>query len=125
MNKQLPRPDVAQGVTQALAHRIATLRYEDLPADVITIAKHCVLDWVAVTVQGTREPLVTILAEQAAAEGGNDCATLVGRDRGAAPRQAALVNGAASHAHDYDDVNIRMMGHPTSAVLPAALHLGE
>jgi 2-methylcitrate dehydratase PrpD len=125
MNQQLRRPDVAQGVTQALAHRIATLRYEDLPADVVAIAKHCVLDWVAVAVQGAREPLVTILAEQVAAEGGSDCATLIGRDWRASPRQAALVNGAASHALDYDDINIRMMGHPTTAVLPAALALGE
>ena len=125
MNKQLRRSDAAQGVTQVLAHRIATLRYEDLPADVIAIAKHCVLDWVAVTVPGTREPLATILAEQAAAEGGSDCATLIGRSRGASPRQAALVNGAASHALDYDDINIRMMGHPTAAVLPAVLALAE
>jgi 2-methylcitrate dehydratase PrpD len=125
MNKQLRRPDGAQGVTQALAHRIATLRYEDLPADVIAVAKHCVLDWVAVTIQGTGEPLATILAEQVAAEGGSDCATLIGRSRGATPRQAALVNGAASHALDYDDVNIRMMGHPTAPILPAALALAE
>ena len=125
MNKQLRRPDIAQGVTQALAHRIATLRYEDLPADVIAIAKHCVLDWVAVAVQGALEPLATILAEQVAAEGGSDRATLIGHSRRASPRQAALVNGAASHALDYDDVNVRMMGHPTVAVLPAALALAE
>jgi len=125
MNEQLRRPDVAQGVTQALAHRIATLRYEDLPADVITIAKHCVLDWVAVAMQGARDPLAAILAEQVAAEGGSDCATLIGRGRRASPRQAALVNGAASHALDYDDVNIRMMGHPTAGVMPAALALAE
>ncbi len=125
MNRQLRRPDVAQGVTQALAHRIATLRYEDLPADIIAIAKHCVLDWVAVAVQGTREPLVTILAEQVAAEGGSDCSTLIGRSRNASSRQAALVNGAASHALDYDDVNVRMMGHPTAAILAAALALAE
>jgi 2-methylcitrate dehydratase PrpD len=124
MNKQL-RPDVPQGATQALAHRIVTLRYEDLPADIVTIAKHCVLDWVAVAMQGTREPLVTILAEQVAAEGGNDCSTLIGRSRRASARQAALVNGAASHALDYDDVNIRMMGHPTTGVMPAALALAE
>jgi 2-methylcitrate dehydratase PrpD len=125
MNEQLRRPNVAQGVTQALAHRIATLRYEDLPANVITIAKHCVLDWVAVALQGAREPLATILAEQVAAEGGNGCATLIGRSRRVSPRQAALVNGAASHVLDYDDVNVRMMGHPTTPVLPAALALAE
>jgi 2-methylcitrate dehydratase PrpD len=125
MNEQLRRPDVVQGVTQALAHRIATLRYEDLPADVITIAKHCVLDWVAVAVQGTRDPLAAILAEQVAAEGGSDHATMIGRSRRASPRQAALVNAAASHALDYDDVNVRMMGHPTTGVMSAALALAE
>lgn len=125
MNEQRRRPHVERGVTQALAHRIATLRYEDLPADIIAIAKHCVLDWVAVAVQGSREPLAAILVELVAAEGGSDCATLVGRSRGASARQAALVNGAASHALDYDDVNVRMMGHPTSAILPAALALAE
>jgi 2-methylcitrate dehydratase PrpD len=125
MNKQLRCPDLAQGVTQALADRIATIRYEDLPADIIAIVKHCVLDWVAVTVQGTREPLATILAEQVAAEGGTGCATLIGRSRGASPRQAALVNSAAAHALDYDDVNVRMMGHATAPVLPAALALAE
>jgi 2-methylcitrate dehydratase PrpD len=125
MNEPLRRPDTAQGVTQALAHRIATLRYEDLPANVITIAKHCVLDWVAVAMEGAREPLATILAEQAAAEGGNGCATLIGRSLTVSPRQAALVNGAAAHALDYDDVNVRMMGHPTTPVLPAALAVAE
>jgi len=125
MNRQLRPPRVALGMTQALADRIATLRYEDLPADVITIARHCILDWVAVAVQGTREPLATILAEQVSAEGGNGCATLVGRSQGASPRQAALVNGVAAHALDYDDVNIRMMGHPTVAVLAAALAVAE
>lgn len=125
MNKQLRPPDVAQGVTLALAHRIATLRYEDLPADIITIAKHCVLDWVAVALQGAREPLVAILAEHVTAEGGSDRATLIGRGRRASPRQAALVNGAASHALDYDDVNVRMMGHPTGPVLAAVLALAE
>ena len=125
MNKQFRRQGVELGLTQALAHRIASLRYDDLPADVVAIAKHCILDWVAVTVQGALDPLVTILAEQVAAEGGIDSATLVGRSRGATPRQAALVNGAASHALDYDDVNIRMMGHPTVAVLPAALAIAE
>ena len=125
MNKQFHPPDVAQGVTRALAHRIATLRYEDLPAEIILIAKHCILDWVAVAVQGAREPLVAILAEQVATEGGSDHAALIGRDRRASPRQAALVNGAASHALDYDDINVRMMGHPTAPVLAAALALAE
>jgi 2-methylcitrate dehydratase PrpD len=38
---------------------------------------------------------------------------------------AALVNGTAAHALDYDDVNLAMPGHPTAAIMPALLALGE
>ena len=35
------------------------------------------------------------------------------------------VNGTASHALDYDDVNMAILGHPTVAVLPGLLALAE
>jgi 2-methylcitrate dehydratase PrpD len=38
---------------------------------------------------------------------------------------AALVNGAAAHALDYDDVNMAMPGHPSVAILPGLLALAE
>ena len=34
---------------------------------------------------------------------------------------AALVNGAAAHALDFDDVNIAMGGHPSALALSASL----
>jgi 2-methylcitrate dehydratase PrpD len=40
-------------------------------------------------------------------------------------QQAVLVNGAAAHALDYDDVSLAMSGHPTAPVLSAVLALGE
>ena len=114
-----------QTVTEALARRIRSTRYEELPPTVVTVARHCILDWVTVTLRAVDEPLVTMLVDQVLAEGGNGQASLVGRAGQVSVRQAALVNGAASHALDYDDVNIRMSGHPTVAVLPAALALAQ
>ncbi len=38
---------------------------------------------------------------------------------------AALANGTASHALDFDDVNMAMPGHPSVAILPALLALSE
>ena len=38
---------------------------------------------------------------------------------------AALINGAAAHALDFDDVNLAMPGHPSVAILPALLALAE
>ena len=40
------------------------------------------------------------------------------------PVDAALINGATSHALDYDDVHL-LIGHPTAAVLPAVLSIAE
>lgn len=113
------------GVTEALVQRIKGIRHDSLPANVRTVAAQCVLDWIAVTLRAIDDPLVEILVDQVNAEGGHPQAGLVGRRQRASARQAALVNGAASHALDYDDVNIRMCGHPTVAVLPAVLALGQ
>jgi 2-methylcitrate dehydratase PrpD len=112
-------------VTEALARRIRAIRYEELPPAVVTVARQCILDWVTVTLRAVDEPLVVMLVDQVLAEGGSGQASLVGRAGQVSARQAALVNGAASHALDYDDVNIRMTGHPTVAVLPAALALAQ
>ena len=38
---------------------------------------------------------------------------------------AAFINGISSHFHDYDDVLPTLNGHPSAAVLPAVLALGE
>jgi 2-methylcitrate dehydratase PrpD len=116
-------PDLS--ITAELARRAAGLRYDDLPERVRQLARQCVLDWLAVALTGAREPLSVILLAEAAEQGGRPAATLVGHRLRAPTQQAALVNGAASHALDYDDVNLTMGGHPTAAILPALLALGE
>jgi len=112
-------------ITAELARRAAALRYGDLPAEVRQLARQCVLDWLAVTLAGAREELSGILAAEAEEQGGKPMARLIGRHAIVPTQQAALVNGAASHALDYDDVNMTMGGHPTVAVLPAVLALAE
>ena len=47
------------------------------------------------------------------------------RPGGCRSASAAIVNGAASHALDFDDVNLAMPGHPSVAILPALLALAE
>jgi len=116
---------LVQGATASLTSRIGQISYESLPAPALTVARQCVLDWIAVTLRATDEPLVRMLYEQAVEDGGAPKSSLLGRNQRVSARQAALINGAASHALDYDDVNIRMTGHPTVAVLPAALALAE
>ncbi|WP_170344546.1 MmgE/PrpD family protein [Ruegeria atlantica] len=83
-----------------------------------------VLDWMAVGRAGATEPVSCIVRDIVLAEGGNAQAHLFGG--GAAPlRGAALVNGTISHALDYDDTHFAHIGHPSVAILPAALAVAE
>jgi 2-methylcitrate dehydratase PrpD len=41
------------------------------------------------------------------------------------PVDAALANGTLAHALDFDDINWRLHGHPSAALLPAVLALAE
>jgi 2-methylcitrate dehydratase PrpD len=84
-------------------------------------ARHAVLDWTGVTLAARDEPLVDILLKDALANGEAGEACVVGRTEKLTSTFAALVNGAASHALDFDDVNGRVHGHPTVAILPAIL----
>jgi 2-methylcitrate dehydratase PrpD len=112
-------------VTAELARIACSIRADDLPDDICELARQCLLDFFAVTLAGSREELARILAQEATAEAGAPLATLIGRDDRVSPTQAALVNGAAAHALDYDDVNLTMTGHPTVSVLPGLLALAE
>lgn len=112
-------------VTAALAEKAATLRYEDLTPEARTIVGHCFMDFFGVTLAGRHEPLANILAEQIAEDGGAPQATVIGRNMRANIEQAALLNGAMSHALDFDDVNFALGGHPTVPVAPAVLALAE
>ena len=112
-------------VTAALAERSAALTYDALPGACREVARQCVLDWFAVTLAGAREELSRMIAAEAALEGGDGVATLVGHRAKAPPLLAALVNGTTSHALDYDDVHLSYIGHPTVAILPALLALAE
>ena len=113
------------GVTEQLADYISGRRFDALTGSEITVAKQCLLDYLGVTMAGSQEPLVRILRGQQLAEGGHAQASLIGDERKATASQAALINGAAAHAHDYDDVHMAMSGHPTVPVAPAVLALAE
>ena len=113
------------GITRELAARSAALCYTDLPEDVRLRVRQCLLDWIGVTIAGACEPLVHMLAEEAREQGGHAQATVVGHAFATSSRQAALINGAASHALDYDDVNMACTGHPSVVLIPALLALAE
>jgi len=112
-------------LTAELSERIAATRYDDLPEDIRELTGQCVLDWLAVTLAGSREDLSRILVDEALEQGGRPAASLIGFDIRVPAQQAALVNGSISHALDYDDVNLTMSGHPSAAIVASLLALAE
>ena len=93
----------------------------DLP---LTFAKLSLLDWMSCAIAGVGEPLAIRLRQMAANEGGRPLASVIGGMR-APPRMAALVNGATSHALDYDDTHFAHVGHLSVGIYPAALAIAE
>ncbi|MBI4562912.1 MAG: MmgE/PrpD family protein, partial [Candidatus Rokubacteria bacterium] len=98
---------------------------EELPQAAVEQAKRAILDSVGVMLAGSVEPPARIIQRLAEAEGGAPLATVLGTPLRTGPIWAALANGTAGHALDFDDTNFAMMGHPSVPVLAAALAAGE
>ncbi len=110
-------------LTDDLWERFGSLTIEDLPDDVRTVAHHCILDWFGCALAGSREPLSAILRDELSTDAG-PC-SLVGSDRRADLLRAAMINGGAGHALDFDDTSSVMGGHATVPLLPAVLAVAE
>src|SRR6266705_3806667 len=80
------------------------------------------LDCVGVMIAGSSEPAAKIVAAMVPASLSNDGAPEIPSGRNLEPADAALVNGVAAHALDYDDVG--MDGHPSAVLTPAILAEG-
>jgi 2-methylcitrate dehydratase PrpD len=112
-------------LTLLIAEKASALAYDDLPTAVRELARQCVLDYLGVTLAGAADSLVRILLDEMAEAGGSPQASVIGHSVRLPVLSAALVNGAAAHALDYDDVHMAMPGHPSVAILPALLALAE
>ena len=115
----------AADLTRLLAERAAGLGWDDLSAPVHELARQCVLDYLGCAVAGAGDPLVQILLDEMMEAGGTPQAGVIGHRVRLPALTAALVNGAAGHALDYDDVHLAMPGHPSVAILPGLLALAE
>ena len=91
-----------------------------LPAEVVHHAKRAVIDWYAALLPGSIVTPATLL-EQALAEDLDRGGARHASRRRATLRAAALINGAASHAVEFDDIYRDAGYHPGSPTISAAL----
>jgi 2-methylcitrate dehydratase PrpD len=109
--------------TQVLAEYIAGCRFEALSREVVDATVRCIQDLLGVALAGVKTPWAEKVASVAAASGGTSQATLWGRGRQGSVVAAALVNGTAAHALDYDDDP--GCCHIGAVIIPAALAVAE
>lgn len=124
--KPVHAPDPGEpGPTRALAAFVAGLRYEDIPAAVITKTRACLLDAVGCMLFGSTLPWVRIATEVALEQGGHAQVCIIGTPHRTSVVQAALVNGTAGHAFELDDAHTGASMHAGSVNVAVALALGE
>jgi len=91
-----------------------------LPKEAIHHAKRAVIDWFASLLPGSRVAPATLL-EQALADELDHGRARLASGRRATIRAAAVINGAASHAVEFDDIWRNAVYHPASPTISAAL----
>lgn len=110
-------------VTREYARFAAALRFEDIPDDVVAIAREQIVATIGSCYTGSRMPAADAMRTGLAILGGGDQATLFGaRGRMPAPA-AALYNSAVAQVLDFDDWVI--ISHSGAAVVPTAFAAAE
>lgn len=112
-------------VTRELAHFAAQFRYEDLPAPVIAMAKHAVLDSIGCGIYGSATPWANAVLNTVSLFGQAQTASVWGHPVKVDPLGAALVNGTAAQGYELDDCHDQSMSHYGAGVVPAVLAVAE
>jgi 2-methylcitrate dehydratase PrpD len=112
-------------ITARMADFIERADIFHIPESVIQKAKLLVTDFLGVAAGGSIEESSKIIQELTKEQGVKGSATIMGTNFRSHPTWASFANGNSGHTLDYDDVSQPMYGHPTTAVLPASLAVGE
>jgi 2-methylcitrate dehydratase PrpD len=108
-----------------LAAHAAGWRDRPWPAGLEHHARRALLDWFAAMLPGTRVAPATLLAAALADERGTGQAVCYADGAPGAARHAALLNGVASHAVEFDDIHRDSGLHPGSPTVAAALAVAQ
>ncbi|MBW2440619.1 MAG: MmgE/PrpD family protein [Deltaproteobacteria bacterium] len=121
-------------ITDEVVAFVAQTAFSDFPAEAIRIAQRCVLDGLGLMLAGSAQDCTRIVREFSCKSCQGSGATAFGKDSVMLPPAlAALVNGTAGHAMDWDDTQLStspdrtfgLLTHPTIPPLAAALAVTE
>src|SRR4029453_1059994 len=125
MKQEAPSPLLEEGASLTLCKTISQWRYEDLPPEVVRVLKSLVIDTLGVIGGAASAPGIPELCGRLERwEQDGSATALIGKRR-MSPPSAALPNGAAAHALDFDDQHDPARVHTSCVTLPALLAAAE
>jgi 2-methylcitrate dehydratase PrpD len=113
--------------TTQLAEYAASLRYADIPGDVVERAKQCIADTIATIIFGYDLPWSRIVVAFAQRYGAGGKSRILGLNGARVhPPAAALANGALAHAFEMDNLTWPSTGvHPGATLLASGLAVAQ
>jgi 2-methylcitrate dehydratase PrpD len=126
--------DALKGSTRAVVDFVTKAKLEQFPPEVVAQGKRCLIDGLAVVLAGSTVKGSAIIRQYIRSITDKQGASIFGPERMMAPApQAALANGAAGHAMDFDDTQLSttpdrtygLLTHPTVPALASTLAVAE
>jgi 2-methylcitrate dehydratase PrpD len=126
VNVSAVQKDATQvGPTQALAEFASGLTYDDLPEEVIAMAKRCILDSFGCGVFGARTPWTQAVTRVVDGLGQSPRASAWGQKGKADVLGAAFINGTSAQGYELDDCHDQSMSHYGAGVIPSVMACAE
>lgn len=108
-----------------VARFIESTHFDELPAPAVHAVKRAFIDTMGVCIAGSLENSSKIVAEFVKKNNSSPVAGIVGGGFKVSSVDAALANGTAVHALDFDDTGAYTQGHPSAPIFPVIIALSE
>ena len=123
----------AATMTREVVQYINGLTYENIPTEVRQELKRCLVDGIGVVLSGVPAACSRVIHQYIQESGAPGVASVLGTGITTSTSLAALANGVAGHAEDYDDTQLstspdRLYGlltHPTTPALAGTLAVAQ
>lgn len=116
-----------ESMTRHLANRVANIKFEDLPQETIQMIKQYILDYLGVSIRGWTQKNMDIMSETLGNSADGTKAIMLNGKKGASNSvlYSAMLNAAASHSQDFDDLHNPSIIHMACVTVPSALAVAE
>lgn len=116
-----------EALTRHLANRVANIRYENLPEKTIKMTKQYILDYLGVSIRGWTQKNMDIMSKTLGISKDGTEAVMLNGKKGATNSvlYSAMLNAAASHSQDFDDLHNPSIIHMACVTVPSALAVAE